>query len=106
MQTMVAALHAGGALQFEPDTVAALRTVLRDAASIRRSEELLLTPPSGATVAERVTPADPQRIHTLREQALDQLAGRAAAALAVRRPEAQRCARAIGPSPTRPAAAR
>ena len=83
MQTLVAALHAGAPLQFEPDTVAALRTVLRDPGVDPALKELLLTPPSEATVAERVTPADPARIHALHEQALDQLATAAAGRLAV-----------------------
>jgi aminopeptidase N len=74
MQTMVAALHADAPLQLGADTVAALRTVLRDPAIDPALKELLLTPPSEATVAERVTPADPGRIHALHEQALDQLA--------------------------------
>jgi aminopeptidase N len=74
MQTMVAALHAGAPLQLELDTVAALRAVLRDPAIDPALKELLLTPPSEATVAERVAPADPQRIHALHELALDQLA--------------------------------
>ena len=74
MQAMVAALHAGAPLQLEPDTVAALRTVLRDPGVDPALKELLLTPPSEATVAERVTPADPARIHALHEQTLDQLA--------------------------------
>ncbi len=74
MQTLIAALHAGVPLQFGPDTVAALRSVLRDPAIEPALKELLLTPPSEATVAERVTPADPARIHALHEQVLDQLA--------------------------------
>src|SRR5262245_30435432 len=74
MQAMVAALHAGSALQLTTDTVDALRAVLRDPAIDPALKELLLTPPSQATVAERVTPADPARIHALHTQALDQLA--------------------------------
>ena len=74
MQTMVAALHAGSALQLDSDTVAALRTVLRDPSLDPALKELLLTPPAESSVAERVTPADPQHIHALREQLLDQLA--------------------------------
>ena len=38
MQTMVAALHAGSALQLDSDNVAALRTVLRDPIARRRAE--------------------------------------------------------------------
>ncbi|HEY6354564.1 MAG TPA: aminopeptidase N, partial [Burkholderiaceae bacterium] len=45
MQTLVAALHAGVPLQFGPDTVAALRTVLRDPGIEPALKELLLTPP-------------------------------------------------------------
>ena len=74
MQTMVAALHAGSALQLDSDNVAALRTVLRDPSLDTALKELLLTPPAESSVAERVTPADPQHIHALREQLLDQLA--------------------------------
>jgi len=74
MQTMMAALHADAPLQLGPDTVQALRRVLRDPAIDPALKELLLTPPSEATVAERVTPADPARIHALHEQTLDQLA--------------------------------
>jgi aminopeptidase N len=62
MQTMMAALHADAPLQLGPDTVQALRRVLRDPAIDPALKELLLTPPSEATVAERVTPADPQHI--------------------------------------------
>jgi len=69
-----AALHAGVPLQLAPETLAALRAVLRDGGVDPALKELLLTPPSEATVAERVTPADPARIHALHEQALDQLA--------------------------------
>src|SRR5262245_60729584 len=74
MRAMVAALHGGTALHLDADNLAALRTVLRDPALDPALKELLLSPPSEATLAERVTPADPQRIHALHEQALDQLA--------------------------------
>ncbi|HVO06265.1 MAG TPA: DUF3458 domain-containing protein, partial [Burkholderiaceae bacterium] len=74
MRSMVAALSAGTALQLAPETVQALRAVLRDTGIDPALKELLLTPPSEATVAERVTPADPARIHALHEQALEQLA--------------------------------
>jgi aminopeptidase N len=74
MQSMVAALHAGSALQLDADTVQALRTVLRDPGLDAALKELLLTPPAESSVAERVTPADPQHIHALREQLLEQLA--------------------------------
>jgi aminopeptidase N len=75
MRAMVTALHAGSALQLDADNVAALRTVLRDPTLDAALKELLLSPPSEATLAERMTPADPPRIHALHEQALDQLAG-------------------------------
>ncbi|HET7526171.1 MAG TPA: aminopeptidase N, partial [Burkholderiaceae bacterium] len=74
MQTMITALAAGAPLELGADTVAALRTVLREPALDPALKELLLTPPSEATVAERMTPADPAHIHVLHEQALDQLA--------------------------------
>jgi len=74
LQALVAALHAGVPLQLAPETVDALRAVLRDPAIDPALKELLLTPPSEATIAERVTPADPARIHALHEQSLDQLA--------------------------------
>jgi aminopeptidase N len=74
MQTMVAALHAGSALHLDADNVRALRAVLRDPALDAALKELLLTPPAESSVAERVTPADPQQIHALREQLLEQLA--------------------------------
>ncbi|MCG3188278.1 MAG: Aminopeptidase N [Burkholderiaceae bacterium] len=74
MRAMAGALHAGTPLQLTPDTVEALRAALRDPSIDPALRELLLTPPSEATVGERVTPADPVRIHALHEQALDELA--------------------------------
>ncbi|HEU5296686.1 MAG TPA: aminopeptidase N [Burkholderiaceae bacterium] len=74
MRSLVAALNADAPLQLDADTLEALRAVLRDPALDPALKDLLLTPPSEATVAERVTPADPVRIHALHEQTLDQLA--------------------------------
>ena len=74
MRAMAAALHAGTPLQLTADSVEALRAALRDPGIDPAQKELLLSPPSEATVAERVSPADPARIHALHEQALDGLA--------------------------------
>ena len=73
MQTMVAALHADAPLQLGPRHRGGAAQRAARPAIDPALKELLLTPPSEATVAERVTPADPGRIHALHEQALDQL---------------------------------
>jgi len=76
MQVLLAALQQGSVatLQLDAELLAALRSVLHDGSLDPALKALLLTPPSETLVIERVSPADPQRIHALREQLLDQLA--------------------------------
>jgi len=76
LQAMVGALHADTPLHLDADTLEAFRSVLRQPSIDPALKELLLTPPSEAYVAERISPADPQRIHALREQFRDELAAR------------------------------
>ena len=56
--------------------VHAMREVLRSARLAPAFKEQVLTLPSAAYIAEQMSPADPQRIHRVRERVLDELAER------------------------------
>jgi aminopeptidase N len=73
-QAIVAALLGNAALHLEAPTIDALRVVLRHGALDAALKALVLQLPQEGYLAERVTPADPARIHALRELALDQTA--------------------------------
>jgi aminopeptidase N len=74
LQVLLAGLQGGAPLPLEPASVEALRAVLREPGLDPALKELLLTPPDEAYVAERVSAADPQAIHAVREHLCDQLA--------------------------------
>jgi len=73
-QAIVAALLGNAALHLEAPTIDALRVVLRHGGLDAALKALVLQLPHEGYLAERVTPADPARIHALRELALDQTA--------------------------------
>jgi len=73
-QAIVAALLGNAALHLEAPTIDALRVVLRHGGLDAALKALVLQLPHEGYLAERVTPADPARIHALRELALDQMA--------------------------------
>jgi aminopeptidase N len=73
---MLAALSSGTMPQLDEPFVDAMRGVLRHPTLDAAFKELALTLPSELYIAEQVTEADPQRIHTVRESLLAQLAAR------------------------------
>ena len=73
---LLAALPGQAPLQLDDAYVDALRAVLVQPGLDPAFKEMVLTPPAESYVAEQVAPVDPQRIHTVREQLLDQLATR------------------------------
>jgi aminopeptidase N len=60
------AIRTGGApARLDDATLAALREVLRDAATDAGLKEQILTLPSEATIADQLAEVDPQRVHTV-----------------------------------------
>ena len=77
LRRLLAALQAdAGAAPAAPDAryLQALRAVLRDASLDAAFKSLVLALPGEGYIAEQLQVADPQRIHAVREQLLDQLA--------------------------------
>jgi len=72
---MLPALGHDGPVRLADSFVEAMRSVLRHPTLDPAFKELVLILPSEGYVAELVTPVDPQRIHTVREQFRGQLAG-------------------------------
>ena len=73
---LLAALKSETLAPLDGGFVHALRELLRAPGLDPALKELVLTPPSERYVAEQVQQADPQRIHAVSEQLLDELAGR------------------------------
>ncbi len=71
---LLAAVQGGGAPTLDDAYVQALRDVLRNASLDPAFKSLVLALPGEAYVAEQMSQVDPQRIHAVREQMLDQLA--------------------------------
>ena len=65
---LLAAVAAGQAPVLDEALATALRRTLHDAALDPAFKTLVLEPPSEAYIAEQLAAADPQRIHTVREQ--------------------------------------
>jgi len=76
LNRMLAALSTGTMPQLDEPFVDAMRAVLRHPTLDAAFKELALTLPSELYIAEQVAEADPQRIHTVRESLLAQLAVR------------------------------
>jgi aminopeptidase N len=73
---LLAALRHDGPALLDGAFVHAMRELLRAPGLDPAFKELVLTLPSESHVAEQLDAADPQRIHTVREQMLDELAER------------------------------
>ncbi|HJV70314.1 aminopeptidase N [Ideonella sp.] len=73
---IIAALEGTGRPVLDDAFVDAMRRLLRDESLDASFRELALTLPSEGYVAEQVGPVDPQRIHTVREALVDDLAAR------------------------------
>ncbi len=73
-QALLGALQQQLPLHLDVGIVEAMRSVLRHPGLDPALKAQILVPPTEAYLAERVSPADPARIHALREGALDQLA--------------------------------
>ncbi len=65
---LLRALNAGTAPVLDDGLAHALRSVLRDPVLDPAFKALALVAPSEAYIAEQISPADPQRIHAVREQ--------------------------------------
>ncbi|MBL8308508.1 MAG: aminopeptidase N [Rubrivivax sp.] len=65
---LLRALNGGSAPLLDEALARALRSVLRDPALDPAFKALALVPPSESYIAEQLSPADPQRIHAVREQ--------------------------------------
>ncbi len=74
LNRLLAATQAGGALTLDDAFIAAMRDILRHPALDAAFKDMVLTPPSEAYVAEKLTVVDPQHIHTAREAMRMQLA--------------------------------
>lgn len=73
---IVAALEASGRPTLDEAFVEAMRRLLRDETLDASFKELALILPSEGYVAEQIGPVDPQRIHSVREALVDELAAR------------------------------
>lgn len=71
---LLAAVQGAGAPMLDDAYVQALRAVLRNASLDPAFKSLVLALPGEGYVAEQMVQVDPQRIHAVREQMLDQLA--------------------------------
>ena len=79
LRRLLAALHEGSAqVGFDPAYEQAMRSVLRHPQLDPAFKALVLSPPSEDYLAEQLDESDPQRIHALRENLLDQAAERLA----------------------------
>jgi aminopeptidase N len=76
MGRLLSALQQPGPARLDDAFVQAMRQVLNDPQLDPAFKELVLTLPSASTVAEQLDSADPQRVHAVREQALNDLADR------------------------------
>ncbi len=74
LNRLLAATHDGGALTLDEAFIAAMRDILRHPALDAAFKDMVLTPPSEAYVAEKLTVVDPQHIHSAREAMRAQLA--------------------------------
>ena len=74
LNRLLAATHNRGALTLDEAFIAAMRNILRHPALDAAFKDMVLTPPSEAYVAEKLTVVDPQHIHTAREAMRAQLA--------------------------------
>ncbi len=74
LNRLLAATHNGGALTLDEAFIAAMRDILRHPALDAAFKDMVLTPPSEAYVAEKLTVVDPQHIHSAREAMRAQLA--------------------------------
>ncbi|MEI7465979.1 MAG: aminopeptidase N [Burkholderiales bacterium] len=74
LDRLLAATQAGGALTLDDAFIAAMRDILRHPALDAAFKDMVLTPPSEAYVAEKLTVVDPQHIHSAREAMRMQLA--------------------------------
>jgi aminopeptidase N len=74
LQAAHAAIRSGAPARLDDATLAALREVLRDAATDAGLKEQILTLPSEATIADQLAEVDPQRVHTVHEALRLQLA--------------------------------
>ncbi|MBK8527162.1 MAG: aminopeptidase N [Rubrivivax sp.] len=70
---LLAALQGPALLQLDHAFIGAMRDLLRAPGLDAAFKEMALTLPSESYIAESLDKADPQRIHSVREQALDQL---------------------------------
>jgi aminopeptidase N len=68
LSRLLRALNAGTAPVLDDGLARALRSLLRDPALDPAFKALALVAPSEAYIAEQISPSDPQRIHTVREQ--------------------------------------
>ena len=76
MNRLLAALPAGAVLDLDSAYLDALRSVLRHPTLDAAFKETVLSVPSESFIAEQCAPVDPQRIHAVRQQFLQQLATR------------------------------
>jgi aminopeptidase N len=76
LNRMVAALSSGSMPHLDEAFVEAMRGVLRHPTLDPAFKELMLSLPSELYIAEQVAEADPQRIHSVRESLLGQMAAR------------------------------
>ena len=76
MNRLLAALPASAVLDLDPAYLDALRSVLRHPTLDAAFKETVLSVPSESFIAEQCAPVDPQRIHAVRQQFLQQLASR------------------------------
>ncbi len=74
LSRIIAGLGHQDAVVLDAAFIDAMRAVLRDPALDPAFKELALSLPSEIYVAEQVTDVDPQRLHTVRESMIDQLA--------------------------------
>ena len=74
LNRLLAATHDGGALTLDEAFIAAMRDILRHPALDAAFKDMVLTPPSEAYVAEKLSVVDPQHIHSAREAMRAQLA--------------------------------
>jgi aminopeptidase N len=74
LRRLLAAVQADTPLRLDAAYVQALRSVLRHPALDAAFKAMVLALPGEGYVAEQLTVVDPQRIHAVREQLLDQLA--------------------------------
>jgi aminopeptidase N len=74
LQRLLAGVHEGALAPLDDAYLQAMRALLRTPGLDPAFKALALTPPSQRVLAEEVQPVDPQHIHAVSEQYLDQLA--------------------------------